>query len=293
MAGAVRIPGSNDSSGIVLRVARPSRPSSPSDRRRCGGRAETESPCFAASAVQIRRTGRAGRAQHARDVVQMVDLIHPGLDAGFRRERLRHVAGHRHAERVRLVGDDLDDLRREVRVELDLLEAGGVVALDGRARFFRRLGGDVTERARAARVDETREQHARSNRVIVLDRVADGDEKVELATAVARRRDARGQMRRPEFHARRVRVHLPQARQQRLALAVDRPACPRGIGVVARGPAAAIRLSRTMTTASGTGGLPVASMSVAPAIAYVPDRCGGTSLPIAARFAISCATPAR
>ena len=39
---------------------------------------------------------------------------------------------------------------------------------------------------------------------------------------------------------------------------------PRGTGVDARGPAAAIRPSRTITTASSIGGRPVPSISRAP-----------------------------
>jgi hypothetical protein len=54
-----------------------------------------------------------------------------------------------------------------------------------------------------------------------------------------------------------------------------------------------MRPSRTITTASGTGGAPVPSISVAPTIANAPLRSTGTAFPIAARFAISWATPRR
>jgi hypothetical protein len=49
-------------------------------------------------------------AEHAGDIVEVIDVIHSGLDAGLRRERLRDVPSHGHAKPMRFVGDRLDHL---------------------------------------------------------------------------------------------------------------------------------------------------------------------------------------
>jgi hypothetical protein len=94
-------------------------------------------------------------------------------------------------------------------VELDLLEAGIVIAADDGAAGVGRFGDDVAERFLTAGIDETGEQQTRAEGVPLVDRVALGDEVVEFAAAIARGGDAGGEQRRTELDAGEMRVHLP------------------------------------------------------------------------------------
>jgi hypothetical protein len=155
-------------------------------------------------------------------VVEVIDLIHPRLDPFHRRQRARHVAGDGHAEPVRFVGNRADHVGREEGVELDLLEPGVVIAPHHGAALIGRFGDDMAESFFGAGIDQARQQETRTNRVLVLDGVALRDQVVELATAVARRRDPGGQQRRPELDARKMRMHLPQPGQHGLPRRIDR-----------------------------------------------------------------------
>jgi hypothetical protein len=95
-----------------------------------------------------------------------------------------------------------------------------VPAHDGHA-FGRRRGRDRAERPRTRTVDEPRQHVTRAQRLTGLDRIADGDEKALFPTHISDRRDAACQIRRRPIYLRRVRVHVPQAGNDRLAVDVD------------------------------------------------------------------------
>jgi hypothetical protein len=165
------------------------------------------------------RAFRAG-SHHARDIEQVIDLVHASLHALERVEDLRHMAGDAHAQAMSFGGNRLDHLRCQVCVELDLAKPGGVIAIHHRATLLGRLGGDVAEGFQTSCVDQSREQQPRTDSHALLDGVTLRDQVIELAAAIARRRDARSQERGSELDTRKMRVHLPQSGQQGLAFRI-------------------------------------------------------------------------
>jgi hypothetical protein len=107
--------------------------------------------------------------------------------------------------------------------------------------------------------------------VLDFDGVPDfGDEELELTAAVARGGDAGGEERGAELDAGVVRVHLPQAGQDGLAVGVDDAGagweCVRSLR--ANGGDALLRM---MTVEFSTAGAPVASMRRAPTMAKLME----------------------
>jgi hypothetical protein len=163
-----------------------------------------------------RGLGRAGLpAQlHVRDAVETL------LDDLLRGHAGRDVTGDRHAQLVRLIGDDRHERGRHDDVDLDLLETGVVIPAHSGARFIRRGHADAAERARARSVDEAGREETRPERASG-DRILRRLQELELAAHVANRRDARREVGWEPVDLRHVGVHVPEARDDELPFRID------------------------------------------------------------------------
>src|ERR1700678_412553 len=128
----------------------------------------------------------------SRDELEMVDLIHPCVDAFEGVHRRRNVASDRHAEAVCFYTDGFDDVGFEQGVELDLFEAGGVVSVDYCGGFFGLVNADCTKCGGSGSVDESGEEQARAKGVLGVDCLPDCGEELKLAAAVASGGDSGG-----------------------------------------------------------------------------------------------------
>jgi hypothetical protein len=151
----------------------------------------------------------------------MRDVV--GTRIHHRRERhgARHVSGHGHPDLVRATDDRAGDVRLDERVQLHLLEAGGMIGIDDRAPLPRRVRVRRAECFGPASIYQSREQQAWSENASRRDRVAERHEGPHLATHVARRRDTDTEVGRPPLGERAVGVHVPETGDDRLAAHVD------------------------------------------------------------------------
>ncbi len=156
----------------------------------------------------------ACRMHHARDELQVVDLVHAGVHTLEGVHRCGDVAGDRHAQTVRLGADRLDDVGLQQGVQLDLLEAGGMVPVHDCRGFLGSFYVHRAERCGAAAIDEASEQQPGAEAVLCVDGLSHRGQELKLSAAVAGCCHSGGQECGAELDAGVVGVHLPEPGQQ-------------------------------------------------------------------------------
>jgi hypothetical protein len=135
----------------------------------------------------------------SRDELEVVDHVHAVGYALEGIDRVGDVAGDGEAAAVGFGADGAEDVGLELGVDLDLVEVGVGIGVDGVDGLGDGVGIDGTKGQRAAGVDEASEEHARAEVVFGIDGVADVDKEVELAAAVAGGGDSCGEQRGTEL----------------------------------------------------------------------------------------------
>ncbi len=151
----------------------------------------------------------------------MRDVIEAHAHRLLQRHGPRDMARHGHAQCVRPVDQRPDDVGLELRVELDLLEAGVLVCIDHRNGLLRCVRPRRAEGTRSAAVDEPRQQKLRAGGRTLAQGIPERDEERRLAAHVASGRHAGRQHGRRELDLRGVQVHVPQAGHDGAALDVE------------------------------------------------------------------------
>src|SRR5262249_42682645 len=161
-----------------------------------------------------RHTGLPLLWQHNRwNVLNVIDLIHPGFDALKRVHSLGNVPGHRHSQPMSFFANRSQYLRLDRTVDLYLSEPSFLVTVDDFSRLLRSIGANDSERRWTVTVNDPRKQHPRPKTSARLDCVPYRSDKLEFVTDIPAGRDSGSKVDRSPFDLFEVRVHLPEARQ--------------------------------------------------------------------------------
>ena len=145
-------------------------------------------------------------------------------DAGARRRQcvgLAEMRCHRQAQLLRLVDQRPQQVRRDLRVDLEIIHAGDGMLIDRATRLIgRRDAGRVGIGRRRAVDHGTRAEHARAQDRSEIQVVLEREHRVGAAVQIAHRRDAPRDVasRRPPFH---VCVRVDQTRDDGFADQID------------------------------------------------------------------------
>ena len=157
-------------------------------------------------------TSRVRRTQHhAADEADVVDLVHARFDALKAIHSLGHMPSDGHTHPMGLGRYRLHHLRREAAVELHLLKAGVVIFPHLRHGLVRRCNPLNPDGSGRIAVDDTRQQHPRTDPLPCRDGIPDRANEVQLIAHVPHRRDAGGEVNRTPLDLFIVGMHVPQA----------------------------------------------------------------------------------
>jgi hypothetical protein len=145
------------------------------------------------------------------NVVKVVDLILPGLNDLIRIQPFRHVAGYGHAEAVGFVGDGLHFFELHRAVDLHLLEASIVVAIDPLPCLLGSIGARHSDSHWAGAVDKACEEKARTKAASLGNRVAHGFYEFKFVAAIADGGDTGGEIDWPPLDLLEVCMHVPKS----------------------------------------------------------------------------------
>src|SRR5215204_5869963 len=109
---------------------------------------------------------------------------------------------------MRFGADFLQDFGFDRAVNLDLIESRVVIAINGGACFFGRVGTDDPDGSRVLAVDNSGKQHSWSKPATFFYRVANGNDKIEFVSDIARGRYAGGEINRSPFDLSDMCVHV-------------------------------------------------------------------------------------
>src|SRR5580704_14633792 len=166
----------------------------------------------------IRREWSALDVEHVLDVV---DLVHPGIDRLVEIHSFRNVAGDGHADLVGRASDGGDFGLGHRAIDLHLLEAGLVITLNPLLRIVGSVNTLHADCGGTVAVDHASREDSRPETAPFADRITDGGNEFKFVAAVAHGGCAGGQVDRPPLDLFEVRVHVPEAGKDRLTLDID------------------------------------------------------------------------